>query len=68
MKTLSNNNQEKELYKSNSNLVSFLVRKDEIKQLCKVESTNKNYISKLINNFKENISSGTKNYWVGISQ
>ena len=70
-----NNKIKSSIYKSNSNLVSFLAQKDEIKQLARVERGNKvvsygkkSYISKLINKFKSDNHSGTQGYWLEVSE
>jgi len=75
MRTNYKNNKESSIYKHNSNLVSFFAQKDEIKQLVRVERDDKvvsygkkSYLSKLINCFRSDNCSGTKSYWLEVSE
>lgn len=68
------NNKKSSIYKSNSNLVSFLAQKDEIKQLSRVERNNqvvsygrKSYVSKLIDCFRSD-KTPTSNYWLEVGE
>lgn len=75
MLTEPKNNKESNIYKSNSNLVSFFAQKDEIKQLVKVERDSqivkygkKSYVSKLLSLFSSDIKSGTSSYWLEVGE
>lgn len=70
----NDNKKESSIYKHNSNLVSFLAQKDEIKQLSKIERDNKivsygkkSYLSKLIYCFRSD-KTPTSNYWMEVGE